>query len=132
MKCALYIRVSKNVEEQKQSLKNQRDLLTELVKNKEWDIFDFYVDVKTATKEGRKDFNRLIEDVKCRKFDIIISKELSRLARNELIAMELKRLTENNSVKIYTLDGASNLEDNTDMFGFYSWHYAKESRNIKS
>lgn len=129
MKCAIYIRVSTQSEEQEQSLVNQKDLLTGIAQKEGWEIYDYYTDVKTATKAGRINYNRLVKDVKENKFDIILSKELSRLARNELIAMELQQLTSAKGIKIYTLDGASDVKNETDMYGFYAWHYAKESRD---
>ena len=139
MKCAIYTRVSTKNKEQEQSLQNQKELLLDVVKKNGWEIYDFYEDIRTATKKGRVDFNRMVEDVKQKKFDIILSKELSRLARNMTISAELKEIALENNVKICTLDGASNLKDETNMYGMYgiySWIYENESqdtsRRIKS
>ncbi|NIK75012.1 DNA invertase Pin-like site-specific DNA recombinase [Paenibacillus castaneae] len=44
MRCAVYIRVSTNKEEQKSSLENQRSLFYQYLEDKGWDVFDFYVD----------------------------------------------------------------------------------------
>ena len=46
MKCAIYIRVSTDREEQKTSLANQRDLFERYVQDKGWDIYDLYVDIE--------------------------------------------------------------------------------------
>lgn len=59
MRCAIYIRVSTNREEQKTSLTNQRDLFEEYVQEKGWDIYDFYVDVESGTKAKRENLQRL-------------------------------------------------------------------------
>lgn len=59
MRCAIYIRVSTNREEQKTSLTNQRDLFEEYIQEKGWDIYDFYVDVESGTKAKRENLQRL-------------------------------------------------------------------------
>lgn len=83
MKAAIYIRVSTNKEEQKQSLENQKELFMNLLSEKGWDLYDIYLDVQSGTKtKKRPQLKRMIEDAKMKKFDIILAKELSRLARN--------------------------------------------------
>jgi DNA invertase Pin-like site-specific DNA recombinase len=53
MRCAVYIRVSTDKEEQKASLSNQRDLFVRYISDKGWDIHDFYVDVESGTTDKR-------------------------------------------------------------------------------
>lgn len=131
MRCAIYIRVSTNREEQKTSLTNQRDLFEKYVQEKGWDIYDFYVDVESGTKAKRENLQRLIEDAKSKKFDVILAKELSRLARNGELSYQIKNIAENNKVHIITLDNAINtLDGNTNMFGMYAWLYEQESQRI--
>jgi len=45
MKCAIYIRVSTNKEEQKTSLQNQKDLFFKYISDKGWDIGKIYIDI---------------------------------------------------------------------------------------
>lgn len=131
MKCAIYTRVSTDKEEQKQSLENQKELFINYVKEKNWEIYDFYVDIESGTTANRENLQRLINDVKCRKFDVILAKELSRLARNGQLSHELKNLADSNNVHIITLDNAINtLTGNRDMFGLYAWMYEQESERI--
>lgn len=131
MRCAIYIRVSTNREEQKTSLTNQRDLFEKYIQEKGWDIYDFYVDVESGTKAKRENLQRLIEDAKAKKFDVILAKELSRLARNGELSYQIKNIAENNKVHIITLDNAINtLDGNTNMFGMYAWLYEQESQRI--
>ncbi|NFN93221.1 recombinase family protein [Clostridium botulinum] len=93
LKCAVYIRVSTDNLEQKTSLKNQQDLFIQYTKEKNWSIFDFYIDVESGTSTKRAELNRLIKDAESRKIDIIVAKELSRLARNVELSHKIKRIT---------------------------------------
>lgn len=48
MRCAIYVRVSTDKEEQKTSLENQRNLFLKYVSERGWTVFDFYVEIETA------------------------------------------------------------------------------------
>ncbi|MEH6957260.1 recombinase family protein [Neobacillus drentensis] len=130
MRCAIYIRVSTDKEEQKASLCNQRELFLNYIENKEWSVYDFYVDVESGTSaKGRPGLQRLIADAEHRKFDVILAKELSRLARNGALSYKIRDLAERNGIHIITLDNAINsLEGNIHMFGLYAWVYETESQ----
>lgn len=130
MKCAVYIRVSTNKEEQKQSLDNQKELFMNLISEKNWDLSNIYLDIQSGTKmTKRPQLKQMIKDAKEKKFDIILAKELSRLARNGQLSYEIKNLSENSGIHILTLDGAiDTLSGNTQMFGLYAWMYEQESQ----
>ena len=131
MKCAIYIRVSTDKEEQKTSLQNQKDLFFKYVADKNWDIGKIYVDIESGTKDKREQFQNMISDAKSKKFNVILAKELSRIARNGKLSYEIKTLAENNNIHIITLDNAINtIEGNTHMFGMYAWMYEQESQRI--
>ncbi|WP_256358482.1 recombinase family protein [Bacillus sp. sid0103] len=129
MRCAIYIRVYTDKEEQKASLTNQRDLFNRYILDKGWDIHEFYIDVESGTTEKREQLQQLISDAKAKKFDVILAKELSRLARNGRLSYEIRDIAEQNKVHIITLDNAINtLEGNEQMFGIYAWLYEQESQ----
>lgn len=131
MKCAIYIRVSTDKEEQKSSLQNQRELFINFIQEHNWELYDFYVDIESGTTSNRENLNRLIKDMEQRKFSIILAKELSRLARNGELSYKIKNLAENNKIDIITLDNAINtLEGNRSMFGLYAWLYEQESQRM--
>lgn len=133
MRCAIYIRVSTDKEEQKASLKYQKELFYKFIEEKGWDIYEFYVDVQSGTTAKRKNLQRMIEDAQVKKFDIILAKELSRLARNGELSYKIKNLCENQGIHIITLDNAINtLTGNTNMFGLYAWMYEQESQNTSN
>ncbi|WP_010170882.1 recombinase family protein [Bacillus coahuilensis] len=54
MRCAIYIRVSTDKEEQKASLKYQKELFYKFIEEKGWDINEFYVDVQSGTTAKKK------------------------------------------------------------------------------
>lgn len=130
MKCAIYVRVSTHNEEQKQSLVNQKEIFMRFIADKGWDLFEIYVDIQSGTKSRKRpEFKRMIEDAKEKKFDIILAKELSRLARNGQLSYEIKNLAENNGIHILTLDGAiDTLAGKTENFGLWAWVYENESQ----
>ncbi|MBY6088210.1 recombinase family protein [Priestia flexa] len=129
MRCAVYVRVSTDKEEQKASLGNQRDLFIRYISDRGWDIHNFYVDVESGTTEKRPQLQQLIADARAKKFDVILAKELSRLARNGRLSYEIRDIAEQSKIHIITLDNAINtLEGNGQMFGIYAWMYEQESQ----
>lgn len=130
LRVAIVVRVSTPKEEQRQSLANQKKLFQQMIEEKNWVLYDFYADVKSGTKYNRKGLDQLIMDAKDGKFDLILSKELSRLARNVPLTYNLVNIMSQNNIHIKTLDGAiDTLNRNQDNFGLYAWVYQKESQN---
>lgn len=131
MESAIYIRVSTDKEEQKSSLQNQRGLFINFIQEHNWELYDFYVDIKSGTTLNRENLNRLIKDMEHRKFNMILAKELSRLAINGELSYKIKNLAESNKIDVITVDNAINtLEGNKSMFGLYAWLYEQESQHI--
>ncbi len=133
MRCAIYVRVSTDREEQASSIAYQRQYFENYVREKGWDIHNFYVDIESGTKKNRKELKLLIEDARKNKFDIILTKELSRLARNQGLALEIKQLIENHGIHLVTMDNAINtLQGQTQLFGFFAWMYEEESQRTSN
>ena len=128
---AAYIRVSKDRYEQKSSLKNQEEQIIQYANDNGYIIVEIYKDIETGTIENRADFERLLKDAREDKFDIIISKELSRLARNVALSYKIKMITEDFNIGLITLDGSINtLEGCEELYGLHSWlaeHEAKKT-----
>lgn len=128
LKLGVYIRVSKDKFEQKSSLENQKELFIQYAKQNNYIIEKFYTDIDSGTKFNRPGLQQLIEDIKNKKFDVIVSKELSRLARNGELSYKLRSIAELHGVDLVTLDGAINtLTGNWDLFGLYAWVYENEA-----
>lgn len=108
LRCAIYCRVSTEFDTQKGSLKNQEQLLRDYAKSEGWTVYDLYSDIHTATKGIRSEFDRMIKDALSGKFDIILSKDVSRLVRSFKIGYKLKELHDNNNIHIVTHDNFVN------------------------
>ena len=98
-----YSRVSTDHEEQKNSLKNQREHFDDMIKkNPNWTYVKGYVDEGiTGTSDiKRYNFMRMIEDGKNGKFDLIVTKEISRFSRNTLDSIKYTRELLKNGVAV--------------------------------
>ena len=136
MRAAVYVRVSTDKDEQKDSLVYQQEFFQNYIKDNGLELYKFYIDIKSGTTEKRVGLQEMIKDAQNNKFDIILTKELSRLARNQKFAMTLKELLENKKIDLITMDGAiDTTKGNTNMFGLYAWVYEQEaqttSRRVK-
>ncbi|MFT8352164.1 recombinase family protein [Clostridium saccharoperbutylacetonicum] len=102
IRCAIYIRVS--TEEQVihgLSIETQKDTLTEYAKDNNFEIVDYYIDSgKTARKgiNNRLELQRLLEDVKNNKIDLIIFTKLDRWFRNVRDYHKVQEILEDNKV----------------------------------
>lgn len=129
-----YFRVSTKKEEQKQSLVNQKEMFLNAIKERGYTLHSWYIDEKTGTTAKRPNFLKMLEDAEKGLFDVIIVKELSRLARNMEVASMVKRFTETHNVRIISLDGQIDTFDpeKNRNFGLYAWLYQNESAQISS
>lgn len=129
MKAGIVARVSTVKEVQENSLQNQKDYFKDYCLARGWDVCEIYIESESGTKFNRKEMNRLIADAKARKFDIILAKELSRLARNQRLALEIKEVIEKHNIHLVTMDGAiDTTTGNTHMFGLFAWIYEQEAQ----
>lgn len=99
MKVAAYCRVSTDKSDQINSYTNQIHYFEELAaRNSEWELYNIYADegISGTSTFRRVEFNRMVSDAYDGKFDLIITKEVSRFSRNILDTItytrELKRL----------------------------------------
>ena len=120
-KVALYIRLSKeDVDkgyDESESITNQKALLTEYLKNLGWEyeLYDIYIDPGyTGTNFNRPDFQRMINDIKQGKVNMVITKDLSRLGRDYIETGEYieKWFPENNVRYISVTDGIDTFSTN--------------------
>lgn len=94
MRVVAYCRVSTDKEDQINSLENQKQYFNEFIKNiEEWELIKIYADegiTGTNTKK-RKAFHQMMEDASNDKFDLILTKEVSRFARNTVDTLTFTR-----------------------------------------
>lgn len=89
-----YARVSTDHLEQKKSLQNQVEHFEQYIKeNPNWTYVKGYVDEGiTGTSDVKRDnFMKMIEDARNAKFDLIVTKEISRFSRNTLDSIKYTR-----------------------------------------
>ena len=94
LRVTFYARVSTDSEEQINSLDNQISYYEEFIqKNNQWTYVPGYIDegLSGISTKKRKHFNEMIEDAKSGLFDLIITKEISRFARNTLDSLRYTR-----------------------------------------
>lgn len=132
---AAYARVSTDKDEQITSYKAQVDYYTKMIRNNEdWEFVDIYADegiTGTSTK-SRKRFNQMIDDAVAGKIDLIITKSVSRFARNTVDTLVNIRKLKDAGVEcffeeqgIWTFDSTGEL-----MITMLSSIAQEEARNI--
>lgn len=83
LRAVIYGRCSTEEESQKDALVNQVTEAKECVLKHGWLLMDCYVESRSGTTtKGRKEYNRLYEDMLQDKFDVIVIKSQDRLMRN--------------------------------------------------
>jgi len=94
LRVTYYARVSSESDEQLNSLGNQIQYYEEHIKkNAAWTYVDGYIDegLSAATTKRRENFNRMVKEAKEGKFDLVITKEITRFARNTLDSIQYTR-----------------------------------------
>lgn len=104
LRVAAYGRVSTEEEEQQSSYEAQCSYYTEkIMSNPEWTFAGMFADegiTGTSTKK-RDDFNRMIRKCKQGKIDLILTKSISRFARNTLDTIKYTRMLRAMGIGIY-------------------------------
>lgn len=103
MRVAAYCRVSSESKEQLRSYASQIQYYTQLIgRHPDWILVDIYADEGlTGTKIDKRDeFLRMIDDCKKGKIDRILTKSVSRFARNTLDTIQYTRLLKKYGVSI--------------------------------
>lgn len=118
LRVTFYARVSTEKEEQLNSLENQIQYYTELIKSKpNWTYVEGYIDegISGTSTKKRDDFNRMIADAKAKKFDFIITKEISRFSRSTLDSiLYTQQLLENNVGVLFQNDNINTLDPDSE------------------
>ena len=101
---AAYARVSTDSEEQLSSYAAQVSYYTEYIKNNEnWDYVNVYTDegISATNTKHRNGFNQMIADALAGKIDLIITKSVSRFARNTVDTLTTVRKLKEKGVEVY-------------------------------
>lgn len=118
--CA-YCRVSTDEEAQEGSYELQVQHYTQLIQsNAEWEFVGIYADkgISGTSTLHRAEFQRMIEDCKAGRIDLIITKQVSRFARNVLDSLQHIRLLRSLDPPVgilFEAEGLNTLDKTSDM-----------------
>ena len=135
LRVAAYCRVSTKLEQQEGSYEAQISYYTEKIKsNLNWQLAGIYADdgISATNMKKRDDFNAMIEDCMAGKIDMIITKSVSRFARNTVDSLEtIRKLKEKNIAILFEKEGVNTLEGSGELLiTILSSQAQEESRNI--
>ena len=143
-KVGIYLRLSQEDlrEGDSVSIDNQRMILTKYVKEKGWTLVDTYVDDGwTGTDFNRPEVQRLLDDTKSGRINIIVVKDLSRFGRNYIqVGQYIDYIFPLNNIRFIALnDGVDTADRNSTALEmmpiinlFNEWHASSTSKKIKA
>ena len=101
---AAYARVSTDSEEQLTSYEAQVDYYTKYIRNNpDWEFVEVYTDegISATNTRKREGFNRMIADALSGKIDLIVTKSVSRFARNTVDSLTAVRKLKEHGTEVY-------------------------------
>ena len=101
---AAYCRVSTDHEAQLESLENQMETFRyRAAQRGDWDLVNIYADegLSGTTLKGRVQFQQMIKDCEAGKIDYIITKSISRFARNTVDTLQTVRELQKHGVQVF-------------------------------
>ena len=107
LRVCFYARVSTDKDEQLHSLSAQVSFFNDYIsKVPNWHFIGSYIDegISGTSVKKREEFLRMIEDAKKHKFDLILTKEISRFSRSTLDSIKYTQELLQNGVGVYFLN----------------------------
>ena len=104
LRVAAYCRVSTDSDEQASSYETQVEHYTEYIKkNPDWEFAGIYADdgISGTNTKKREEFNRMTEACKAGEIDMIITKSISRFARNTLDCLKYIRMLKDKNIPVF-------------------------------
>ena len=119
LRVTFYARVSTDKDEQATSIRNQDDYFVHMIHNvPNWRYYPGFVDegISGTSVNGRVQFLRMIEEAKAHKFDLILTKEVSRFARNTLDSLTYTRELLREGIGVYFVsDNINTLDPDSEL-----------------
>ena len=130
IKVASYCRVSTDKEDQANSFETQKRYFREYIQNHpDWELYEIYADegITGTTTKKRTQFKRMINDAYEGKFQMIITKEVSRFSRNILDTIAYTRELKAIGIGVFfATDRINTLEPEAEMLLSYLASMAQE------
>ena len=118
LRVTYYARVSTTRDEQTMSIENQESHFREMIqRNTNWKYVEGYADrIRGENAENRVQFQRMIQDAYDGKFDLILTKEVSRFARNTIDSLTYTRDLLKHGVGVFFLtDNICTIEPDSEL-----------------
>lgn len=106
-KVVIYARVSTEHEAQLSALENQKDWYKSILEqHPEWEVMKMYVDegITGTSAKKRPQFMQMIKDAGNGKFDLILTREVSRFARNTVDTLQYTRSLKSKGVEVFFIN----------------------------
>ena len=135
---AVYARVSTDDPRQTSSYELQKNYYTDMVsRHSNWDLVDIYADegISGTSLKKRDSFNRMIADWKAGKIDLIVTKSVSRFARNIVDCISIVRMLSAMTPPVevfFETEHINTLNDKTEMSLAFTATLAQEESHTKS
>lgn len=119
LRAAAYCRVSTDQTDQLNSLANQQKYFRDYIESHpDWQLVEIYSDegISGTSTKNRTNFNRMIADAENRKIDLILTKEVSRFARNTMDTLKYTRRLKELHVSVLFINDHINTAVEDDEF----------------
>lgn len=132
---AAYARVSTELDAQQNSYEAQISYYTDYIRGKqEWEFVEVYSDegISGTSYKKRDGFNKMVEDALAGKIDLILTKSISRFARNTVDALTITRKLKANGIEVYfEKENISSMDTQAELiFTIMSSVAQEESRSL--
>jgi DNA invertase Pin-like site-specific DNA recombinase len=126
--CAVYARVS--TEDQQTSMGNQQDIFNKYIKEHDFELFDTYLDEAISGTKGYKriDWQRLIEDIKNKRFNVLLVKSFSRFGRNQRETLDVIAKLKASSIRFIFIEDGIDSQRDTNTVGLMAWLSEQEAQ----
>ncbi|MGL4572183.1 MAG: recombinase family protein [Clostridium sp.] len=117
--------------EQHSSIDNQKELFDNWIKrNKGCSIEKVYIDEGISGAKGykRKQWLKMLEDGKDKKFDVLLAKSYSRFGRNQRETLEAISMLRENNIRIIFLEDNLDSKIDSNKFGLFAWLAEQEAQ----
>ena len=133
MRIAAYCRVSTDKEEQKDSLAHQKEFFLEYAQRNGYELFRLYADegISGTRLKKRVAFQRMMGDAQAGLFEMVVVKDVSRVARNTVDFLQSIRVLKSMGVNVVFLTAnMTSLGDSEFILTIFGAMAQEESGNL--
>ena len=133
MNIAAYCRVSTDREEQKDSLAHQKEFFLEYARKNGYDLFRLYADegISGTSLKKRIEFQRLMQDAQMGLFEMVVVKDISRVARNTVDFLQSIRVLKSSGINVvFITANMTSLGDSEFILTIFGAMAQEESGNL--